>query len=120
LDYPWRDGFRDYLQAKGLAPLTIRAYLYDVALFLRHGTDQATHQDILAWCRWYRGHASQSSLVRRFAAIKHYYGWLISCDVRDDNPCDGIHLRHPAPPVKDPFTARASTFTLTASASRSP
>ena len=101
-----REGFGPFLQAKGLAPLTLRAYLYDVALFQRYplATDQATKADILSWCSWYRTHASQSSLVRRFAAIKHYYGWLIERGLRDTNPCEGIRLKHPSAPVKDPFT----------------
>ena len=77
-----------------------------MALFQRYpcADDLSDHEDVLAWCSWYRDHASQSSLVRRFAAIKHYYDWLIKHHVRADNPCEGIHLKHPTPPVKEPFT----------------
>ena len=99
-----------------MAALTIRAYLYDVALFLRHelGTNIATRQDVLEWCRWYRSHASQSSLVRRFAAVKHYYGWLIETHVRLDSPCERIRLKHPSPPVKEPFSVGELRMILTA------
>ena len=77
-----------------------------MALFQRYpcADDLSDHEDVLAWCSWYREHASQSSLVRRFAAIKHYYNWLIKHHVRPDNPCNDIHLKHPSPPVKEPFT----------------
>lgn len=111
---PWAGELRHYLQAKGLAKLTIRGYLYSVALFLRHGTDLATQADILDWLSWYRESRGQSATVSKFSAIQHYYGWLISEGIRDDNPCDGILLKHPSPPVKDPFTEAELRVILTA------
>lgn len=105
LDEPWRESFALHLRAKGLAQSTVRGYLYDVALFLRWlQPESADKADILSFLDWYSGHAKQSSIVRRFAAIKHYHAWLVERGAGLENPCDGIRLRPPSFPPKEPFT----------------
>ena len=107
---PWQDGLRQFGTAQGRAPLTIRAYVQDAGLFLRWCSERslraqaARRTDILSWLEWYRGRASQASLVRRFASIRFYYRWLQTEGARRDDPTDNIRLRHPSPPPKRPFS----------------
>lgn len=69
---------------------------------------------MLAFLDWYRGRAGQSSLVRRFASIKCFYGWLIAVGARSDNPCDGIRLAQPREAPKRPFSEDDLRTLLTA------
>lgn len=66
--------------------------------------DTATRTDVLAFLEAYRAHASQASLVRRFAAIRFYYAHVRALGLRPDDPTEGIHFKQARDPPKQPFT----------------
>jgi integrase len=63
-----------------------------------------TQADVLAWMDTYRLRVRQATVVRRFASVRFYHRWMVETGQRPDNPTEGIHLRHPAPVPKEPFT----------------
>lgn len=106
----WVEDFRLYLVGLALATRTIRGYRYDAIAFRRWcegrgcNAEQAEKADLLAYVDERRQCTGPASVVRRFAAVRHYHRWLIARAVRSDDPTDGIRLRQPREAPKRPFT----------------
>lgn len=59
---------------------------------------------MLAWLADYRRRVRPATVVRRFASVRFYHRWLVATGQRDDDPTEGVHLKHPAAVPKEPFT----------------
>ena len=108
--HAWANDLRLFGETSALAKRTVRGYVYDAAQFRRWCSEdavdgeQANRDDIARFLDYLRGRMGQSSLVRRFAAVRFYYRWLQHRGVRDDDPTDGIRLKQASRVPKQPFS----------------
>lgn len=92
------DTFTAYLQSKGHATSTQKAYLTNLALFFNwidKEAEQITKKDVLQYLEHLHTNRAQSNVTRRnsLIAIDHYYTYLQQCGRIATKPTALIHIR---------------------------
>lgn len=95
MDDEWRiDGFKSHLLDRGRSPLTILAYLADIAHFRKHcpkepgAVERADLDGYMAAMR-HTGNGPRT-IRRHLASISTYYKYLAYVGILEKNPCTGI------------------------------
>jgi integrase/recombinase XerD len=92
--------FTEYLEAKQLAPKTVRRYSIDISLFLEWLDNEQIaapafhYNDLMAFI----AHQTETGMGKRrisqlLCIIRHYCSYMISEKVRMDNPATGVFIK---------------------------
>jgi site-specific recombinase XerD len=101
IDMGWRlDQYRTSLEAKDRSPQTIRAYVGDVRSFARFARERGVDAPAAVdrrLLRRYLAHLSdrgdqRASVVRRVAATRAYFAWLLVRGDIDDDPTRALRV----------------------------
>lgn len=90
----------NYLQQKGLSKETIKAYNRIILDFITWcdmqnlESENATSTDVMSYLQYLqnKGHQNKTRNIN-LNAVKHYYNYLVSIEVRTDNPARQIKLK---------------------------
>jgi integrase/recombinase XerD len=92
--------FKHYLEEKRYSTRTITRYELYATLFTRWlqqeqlTGQQATYNDVIAFMRALREQGKSSrNVAYQLTILRHYFAYLISQGLRDDNPAAGLHVR---------------------------
>ena len=84
--------FAAWLAAQGLAPSTVKRYLWELGRFAENHTDPegAVHGDLVNWLAGRRKSGDAKTVL---AALKAYYRHLQETGQRDGSPIAGLQMR---------------------------
>jgi integrase/recombinase XerD len=92
--------FEQYLQDKGYSSHTTRHYQLYAGVFTHWLTqeqlagEQATYNDVIAFMRYLNEKGKTKKRVHsQLNVLRHYFTYLISEGIREDNPAAGIYVR---------------------------
>lgn len=104
------DGFRFWLEAKGLAKTTIKNYIGTVKVWenwcsgMETDYRQAGRDDMTAWLGRLAETQLQSTVRLRLLGLRVFYDYLLDEELVDDNPARKIKLRKQEARPTDPFS----------------
>ena len=112
---PWEEGwleaYRLYCVHQGRAPATIRTNLYAARAFVKwceeYDVDPASVDklDIARHIEWRQAKKqNQHTIIRQLGSVRFFYQFMVDTDRSVLNPTDGLKLRLPKAPKKQPFS----------------
>jgi integrase/recombinase XerD len=92
--------FEQYLQEKHYSPHTRRHYQLYADVFTNWlareqlAGEQATYNDVIAFMRYLGEQGKSKKRVHsQLNVLRHYFTWLITEGIREDNPAAGLYVR---------------------------
>ncbi|MDZ4248469.1 MAG: tyrosine-type recombinase/integrase [Candidatus Nanopelagicales bacterium] len=115
----WANRFLDHLVARAFSPATVRAYAFDLVSLARYlqlrsvRFSDLTAMDVFEWVQWQRtpvkaegsviplraGGAAVSTVNRRVAAVRSFYGFLVMAEHLSANPVPTVRRSEGLQPV---------------------
>lgn len=97
------DSWQLALHADGYPETTRRSYAYgmrDYTTWLAEhapgvGPLDVTRDHVRGWLVWCRDSKSQNTARGRFAGVRHFHGWLVRDEERDDDPTRAVRMPPP-------------------------
>ena len=91
--------FKNYLLSQGKSTLTADGYVRNLSYYLNWCEDQnldpdnARYNDVLGFIKSIQQRGIEQSTVRTYVdGVKHYFSWLQSREIREDNPVQHIKV----------------------------
>ncbi len=92
--------FKKYLQSKGMSISTTETYERELMSFINWCDDQkleieyVSYNELMSYVRKLQvAEISQRTIEKYLNAVKHYYNWCITRNIREDNPVRNIDIK---------------------------